>query len=214
MNNDLKRARTNDEKHFRRTQILDSAELLFEEVGYESFSMANLAKTAGVVKGTLYLYFRTREEVFLTLYNQSLARWSEVFLSRLKSAMSDHDYACALYETAMADGSFVPLLARLEHVIEHNVSIEKLVKSKRSFIQRVGFITNATESAISLNQTQAAEVVRTMGVLLVGATRADQAPNLDGEEIPADVHSLMDLFSSKNMFVKNACRIIAAIRAE
>ncbi|RZO18783.1 MAG: TetR/AcrR family transcriptional regulator [SAR92 clade bacterium] len=214
MNNDLKRARTNDEKYFRRTQILDSAELLFEEVGYESFSMANLAKTAGVVKGTLYLYFRTREEVFLTLYNQSLARWSEVFLSRLKSAMSDHDYACALYETAMADGSFVPLLARLEHVIEHNVSIEKLVESKRSFIQRVGFITNATESAISLNQTQAAEVVRTMGVLLVGATRADQAPNLDGEEIPADVQSLMDLFSSKNMFVKNACRIIAAIRAE
>jgi len=214
MNNDLKRARTNDEKYFRRTQILDSAELLFEEVGYESFSMANLAKIAGVVKGTLYLYFRTREEVFLTLYNQSLARWSEVFLSRLKSAMSDHDYACALYETAMADGSFVPLLARLEHVIEHNVSIEKLVESKRSFIQRVGFITNATESAISLNQTQAAEVVRTMGVLLVGATRADQAPNLDGEEIPADVQSLMDLFSSKNMFVKNACRIIAAIRAE
>jgi len=214
MSNELKRARTQDEKYFRRVQILESAELLFQEVGYESFSMANLAKTAGVVKGTLYLYFRTREEVFLTLYNQSLARWSEVFLSRLKSAMSDHDYACALYETAMADGSFVPLLARLEHVIEHNVSIEKLVESKRSFIQRIGFITNATESAISLNQTQAAEVVRTMGVLLVGATRADQAPNLDGEEIPADVQSLMDLFSSKNMFVKNACRIIAAIRAE
>jgi len=128
--------------------------------------------------------------------------------------MSDHDYACALYETAMADGSFVPLLARLEHVIEHNVSIEKLVESKRSFIQRIGFITNATESAISLNQTQAAEVVRTMGVLLVGATRADQAPNLDGEEIPADVQSFMDLFSSKNMFITNACRIIAAIRAD
>jgi AcrR family transcriptional regulator len=214
MNNDLKRARTNDEKYFRRTQILDSAELLFEEVGYESFSMANLAKIAGVVKGTLYLYFRTREEVFLTLYNQSLIRWSGVFLDGLQPGMSDQDYAETLYETAMADGSFVPLLARLEHVIEHNVSIEKLVESKRSFIQRIGFITNATESAISLNQTQAAEVVRTMGVLLVGATRADQAPNLDGEEIPADVQSLMDLFSSKNMFITNACRIIAAIRAD
>ena len=52
-----------------------------------------------------------------------------------------------------------------------------------------------------------------MGVLLVGATRADQAPNLDGEEIPEDVQSLMDLFSSKNMFIKNACRIISSIRA-
>lgn len=213
MSNELKRARTQDEKYFRRVQILESAELLFQEVGYESFSMGNLAKKAGVVKGTLYLYFKTREEVFLTLYNQSLIRWSGVFLDGLQTAMSDHDYAETLYETAMADGSFVPLLARLEHVIEHNVSLDKLVESKRNFIERVGCIARATESAISLDQTQATEVVRTMGVLLVGATRADQAPNLDGEEIPEDVQSLMDLFSSKNMFIKNACRIISAIRA-
>ena len=44
----------------------------------------------------------------------------------LQTAMSDRDYAETLYETAMADGSFVPLLARLEHVIEHNVSIGKI----------------------------------------------------------------------------------------
>ena len=37
-----------------------------------SFSMANLAKLAGVAKGTLYLYFATREEVFLALYGQAL----------------------------------------------------------------------------------------------------------------------------------------------
>ena len=93
MSNELKRARTQDEKYFRRVQILESAELLFQEVGYESFSMGNLAKKAGVVKGTLYLYFKTREEVFLTLYNQSLIRWSGVFLDGLQTAMSDRDYA-------------------------------------------------------------------------------------------------------------------------
>ena len=214
MSNELKRARTQDEKYFRRVQILESAELLFQEVGYESFSMSNLAKKSGVVKGTLYLYFKTREEVFLTLYNQSLIRWSGVFLDGLQTAMSDRDYAETLYETAMEDGSFVPLLVRLEHVIEHNVSLDKLVESKRNFIERVGGIARATESAISLNQSQAAEVVRTLGVLLVGATSADQAPGFEGEEIPEDVQSLQDLFSSKSMFVKNACRIISAIRTD
>ena len=214
MSNELKRARTQDEKYFRRVQILESAELLFQEVGYESFSMGNLAKKAGVVKGTLYLYFKTREEVFLTLYIQSLIRWSGVFLDGLKTAMSDRDYAETLYETAMEDGSFVPLLLRLEHVIEHNVSLDKLVESKRNFIERVGWIARATESAISLNQSQAAEVVRTLGVLLMGATSADQAPSFEGEEIPEDVQSLHDLFSSKSMFVKNACRIISAIRTD
>ena len=64
----LHRARTQDQKHFRRQQILDAAKMHFEDVGYESFSMANLAKLAGVAKGTLYLYFATREEVFLALY--------------------------------------------------------------------------------------------------------------------------------------------------
>ena len=33
--------------------------------------MAQLAKRAGLVKGTLYLYFKTREELFLTLYEES-----------------------------------------------------------------------------------------------------------------------------------------------
>ena len=80
MSNELRRARTQDQKYFRRQQILEAAEQHFADVGYEAFSMVNLARLAGVVKGTLYLYFKTREEVLLTLYNQSLARWSHVFL--------------------------------------------------------------------------------------------------------------------------------------
>ena len=93
MSDDLKRARTQEQKYFRRQQILDAAEGHFREVGYEAFSMAHLARLAGVVKGTLYLYFKTREEVFLSLYNQSLVRWSQVFLESLRLDMSDRDYA-------------------------------------------------------------------------------------------------------------------------
>ena len=212
MSTERRRARTEDEKHFRRQQILDAAEQHFSEVGYEGFSMANLAKLAGVVKGTLYLYFKTREEVFLTLYNQSLVRWSHVFLEQLQGSMTDRDYVTTLYTTALADGSFIPLLTRLEHVIEHNVSIESLIQSKRNFIERVDCLAQATAPVLSLNQSQSVELVKTMGVLLVGATRADQGPSLHGEDIPDDVQALIDSFSSENIFIKNACRIISGIR--
>lgn len=214
MSTERKRARTQDQKHFRRQQILDAAEQHFTEVGYEGFSMANLAKLAGVVKGTLYLYFKTREEVFLTLYNQSLVRWSHVFLDQLQDAMTDQDYAKTLYTTALADGSFIPLLTRLEHVIEHNVSVESLIQSKRNFIERVDCIAQATAPVLGLNQSQSLELVKTMGVLLVGATRADQGPSLQGEDIPADVQGLIDSFTSEPIFIKNACRIISGIRAD
>jgi hypothetical protein len=65
-----------------------------------------------------------------------------------------------------------------------------------------------------LSATQPSEVVKTMGVLLVGATRSDQGPSLQDEDIPADVQALLDSFSSENIFIKNACRIIASIRAD
>ena len=214
MSNELRRARTQDQKYFRRQQILEAAEQHFADVGYEAFSMVNLARLAGVVKGTLYLYFKTREEVLLTLYNQSLARWSHVFLDQLHGDMTDRDYVATLYSTAMADRSFIPLLTRLEHVIEHNVSIERLVESKRHFIERIDCVAQATTAALDLNQSQSSELVKTMGVLLVGATRADQGPSLHEEDIPEDVQVLIDSFSSQQLFIKNACRIISGIRTE
>ena len=208
------RARTQEQKEFRRLQILEAAEQHFHEVGYEAFSMASLAKLAGVVKGTLYLYFKTREEVFLTLHTMSLVRWSQTFVDQLRPDMSDHDYASELYKTATADGSFVPLLIRLEHVIEHNVSMESLIKSKRVFIERVDYIAEKTVPILTLTKTQAAELVRTMGVLLIGTSSTDQRPSLIGEIIPSDVQELVNLFSSETLFIKNACRIIAGIRTE
>jgi AcrR family transcriptional regulator len=209
-----RRARSAEQKAQRRQIVLQAAERYFLEVGYEAFSMAQLATRAGLVKGTLYLYFETREELFLTLYEQSLVRWSQAFLGQLSGPLPSKRYAQGLYDTAMADGTFVPLLVRLEHVIEHNVSIPRLVSSKRVFIDQVAVLAKASSFALALPLAQASEVVKTMGVLLIGATRADQGPSLDNELLPEEVQSLIASFSSGPLFVRNAVRIIEGIRAE
>lgn len=208
------RARSAEQKALRRQGLLDAAETYFLEVGYETFSMAQFAKRAGVVKGTLYVYFKTREELFLTLYEQSLTRWSQVFIGTLSDSMTSKAYAQALYNTALADGSFLPLLIRLEHVIEHNVAIPRLIESKRVFIRQVGVVAEHTSTSLKLSEAQAIEVVKTMGVLLIGATRTDQGPSLDNEALPEDVQDLITSFASDPLFVKNAVRIIEGIRAE
>ena len=208
------RARSEEQKTLRRNAVLKVAELYFLEVGYEAFSMSHLAKKAGVAKGTLYLYFETREEIFLTLYEQSLIRWSQIFINDLPVSMSSKSYAQKLYSTAMADGTFLPLLIRLEHIIEHNVAIPRLISSKQIFIDQVDAIAEVTSIALTLNKPQAIEVVKTMGVLLIGATQGDQGPSLDNEELPKDVRDLIDSFSSEPLFTKNAARIIEGIRSE
>jgi AcrR family transcriptional regulator len=208
------RARSEEQKTLRRNAVLKVAELYFLEVGYEAFSMSHLAKKAGVAKGTLYLYFETREEIFLTLYEQSLIRWSQIFINDLPVSMTSKSYAQKLYSTAMADGAFLPLLIRLEHIIEHNVAIPRLISSKQIFIHQVDAIAEATSIALTLNKPQALEVVKTMGVLLIGATQGDQGPSLDNEELPKDVRDLIESFSSEPLFTKNAARIIEGIRSE
>ena len=114
----------------------------------------------------------------------------------------------------LADGSFVPLLIRLEHVIEHNVAIDSLIQSKRIFIEQVDRIAELTSSIIGLTKAQAAELIRTLGVLLVGASSTDQGPSLDNEELPDDVQNLIASFSPEPLFIKNAVRIIDGIRRE
>ena len=208
------RARSSEQKALRRHAVLETAEMYFKEVGYEAFSMAQLAKKSGVAKGTLYLYFNTREELFLTLYEQSLIRWSQIFIGSLFNTMTSKAYAQSLYKTTQADGVFLPLLIRLEHVIEHNVSIPRLIESKRVFIHQVEAVAEVASTALRLSTGQATEVVKTMGVLLIGATQTDQNPALDNEDLPADVQNLITSFSSEPLFIKNAARIIGGIRAE
>ena len=208
------RARSSEQKALRRHAVLETAEVYFKEVGYEAFSMAQLAKKSGVAKGTLYLYFNTREELFLTLYEQSLVRWSQIFIGSLSDTMTSKTYAQSLYKTTQADGVFLPLLIRLEHVIEHNVAIPRLIESKRVFINQVEAVAAATSTALRLSTAQATEVVKTMGVLLIGATQTDKSPALDDEDLPADVQYLITSFSSEPLFIKNAARIIEGIRAE
>ena len=56
------RVRTED----RRQAIIDVALQVFREVGFERASMALISRRLGGSKGTLYGYFRSKEELFET----------------------------------------------------------------------------------------------------------------------------------------------------
>ena len=47
----------------RRKEIVDAAAVLFDEKGYEAASMKELMERLGVAKGTIYHYFRSKEDL-------------------------------------------------------------------------------------------------------------------------------------------------------
>lgn len=52
----------------RRQEILEAALRLFNERGFESTTVADIAGAAGAAKGTVYLYFPSKEDVLRGLY--------------------------------------------------------------------------------------------------------------------------------------------------
>jgi hypothetical protein len=82
------------------------------------------------------------------------------------------------------------------------------------FIEQVDAVANRSSKALKVSTAQASEIVKTMGVLLIGATQTDHSPSLENEVLPADVKNLIASFSSEPLFIKNAVRIIDGIRAE
>jgi AcrR family transcriptional regulator len=59
------RAVSDEQKLERRAAILDATFALFAGSSSEAVAMADVAKKVGLAKGTISLYFRTRDESFL-----------------------------------------------------------------------------------------------------------------------------------------------------
>src|SRR6266403_4819579 len=54
-------------------QIVDAAIRVFARNGYLNLRVSHIAREAGIASGTIYLYFRTKEEILVTLFRDKMA---------------------------------------------------------------------------------------------------------------------------------------------
>jgi AcrR family transcriptional regulator len=59
-----------DEDSSKRRQIVEGARQVFMAQGFDAASMGEIARVAGVSKGTLYVYFKSKEELFEAIVGQ------------------------------------------------------------------------------------------------------------------------------------------------
>jgi len=56
----------------RRKDILDAAKKVFEAAGYASTKMESVAAQAGIAKGSIYNYFKSKHDLFKTIFLEDL----------------------------------------------------------------------------------------------------------------------------------------------
>jgi len=67
------------EKQARKESILDAARRVFQEKGYHSTTMNKIAEEAELSKATLYLYFKNKDDLFLSMTTEPLKKLKKEF---------------------------------------------------------------------------------------------------------------------------------------
>src|SRR5690606_4278838 len=56
-------------------QIIDAAVITIAENGYHQCQVSKIAKQAGVADGTIYLYFKNKEDILISLFREKLEQF-------------------------------------------------------------------------------------------------------------------------------------------
>jgi AcrR family transcriptional regulator len=93
-------------------RILLAAAKLFNERGFAATTTTEVAKTAGIGTGTLFLYVRTKEELFVEVFRSDVgSAWDDAFAS-VDPEASLLDQLCRAFFTVIEHHDHNPGLAR------------------------------------------------------------------------------------------------------
>lgn len=118
-------ARRLDEKERRREEILDAAEQVFGERGYEAARMDDIARAARVSRALLYIYFKDKTELHFGIGLRALALLRERFAqARSRYARGvDQVTACGRAYIAFAQ-EFPVYFQAISRVEAHHAELE------------------------------------------------------------------------------------------
>jgi len=69
-------------------QIIDAAVRVFARNGFYNSRVSDIAREAGIASGTIYLYFKTKDEILVTLFREKMA----AFVKALRTEIAcEHD---------------------------------------------------------------------------------------------------------------------------
>jgi len=126
------RAIADEDKEVRRHALLDAAEALFLEHPDRVASVAEVASAAGLAKGTVYLYFPSKEEMLLSLHERHVAKFFSALMRLLAGDRKrgfDEVWRVTRDNLVRAPG-YLPLTSRCFGLMDRDIPTETAVAFK------------------------------------------------------------------------------------
>jgi len=179
-----KRARSTEQKSARREEILAAAVTLLKEKPFHRIGIAEIAAQAGMAKGTVFLYFKTKEELFFDIASREFANWFDA-MDRLFADLCNSgkkpitaDVVNAL-RSILARYPLLPSLSAILHIVlEQNIGYKEARDFKKTLIDRLSRTGALLEQCLpSLWPGQGVKFLLWMYGLIIGFTHmAEPAP--------------------------------------
>ena len=79
-------------------QIVDAAVIAIAENGYHQAQVSKIAKQAGVADGTIYLYFKNKEDILISVFQEKMGIFVDNLQAIIKSGDTASDKLCKMIE--------------------------------------------------------------------------------------------------------------------
>jgi AcrR family transcriptional regulator len=147
------RMRSPEAKAARREVLLEAGRKLFLSQNYAEIRVQDIVKASGLAKGTFYLYFQTKEALFLGVLLGEMQAWIldlAHVLERAQAARKGALLPAPLAQIVVVSLSerllFRRLLALLHPVIEENLDAETALAFKESLASLLAPLSGQLES--------------------------------------------------------------------
>jgi TetR/AcrR family transcriptional regulator, fatty acid metabolism regulator protein len=114
------RTKTPEKEH----AILDAAVKIFSEKGFHKAQVSKIAETAGVAAGTVYLYYKSKDDILLTVFESV---WKKLYTD-LKNICSD--------KSALPIDKFDAMIDMLFDVFSDNRPLALVIIHEQNHIER------------------------------------------------------------------------------
>lgn len=98
-------------------KILDAAIEAFAESGYHQCQVSKIARIAGIADGTIYLYFKSKEDILIRLFQERMGDFIMDIREQLKNCYSTREKLRAIIEThflSMENNHSLAIVTQLE----------------------------------------------------------------------------------------------------
>ncbi len=119
----------------RREEIVNACEKLYQTMSFKDITLKEIGNETSFSRPTIYNYFQTKEEIFLSLFQREYERWNndlEKILAR-KGDLTREDLAGKIADSLCKRTQLLKLLAMNTYDMEANSREENLVAFKVAY---------------------------------------------------------------------------------